>query len=319
MDNQKKLKNWILKHIHTLDFKIERMEWINDWFPEYCDFNVKAYIDGNLIEGRGIDKDQDLALLKAFSELFERVTCKHYGIRSSGVAAHFDKQLARKNAKKELVERDAILSHFLTKEPFFLKEIYPWMNELKSRLLKLGLALSFGEAYSSIKDYHVVAFKVSGGEKFGALWGYGADSDLSMAYQHAALECMVNVSAYLYGAYKPENIDLERFDRLETVNGVDHQRLHFTHDLSNIKIAQKLNKDRTILTLDDIAVEDIEVVNTGSFSSIPLFVCRATSNTLQNIFYSKPCENVINLNRLALFSGKKMIIDDVSMVPHPIG
>ena len=318
MDNQK-LNNWILDHAHTLDIKIERMEWIKEWFPEYYDFNVKACFEGNIIEGRGIDKDQDSALLKAFSELIERIACKHLGIRSNGVAAHFNKNMARENAKKELIERDAILSHFLTSEPFFLKEVFPWMNEFEKRLLSIGLEVSFGEAYSSVSDCHVVACKVLGREKFGAFWGYGNDYDLSKAYHHAALECMVNVSAYLYGAYRPQRIDLESFNRLSIVNGVDHQRLHYTQDLLKLEVGQPSIDDKEVLNLEEIEVENIELTSIGDFSSVPLFVCRATSKRLQNIFYREPHTDVINLNRLEQFSGRKLTFDDVLLTPHPIG
>lgn len=319
MDNQKELKNWILENAHTLDIKIERMEWIKTWFPEFSDFNVKACFNGHIIEGRGIDKDQDSALLKAFSEIIERMTCKRLGIRSNGVAAHFDKDLARMNARMELVERDAILSHFLTNEPFFLKETFPWMREFEKKLLSIGLEVSFGEAYSAVKDCRVVVCKILGKEKFGAFWGHGVNSNLSNAYYHAALECMVNVSANLYGAYKPQGIDLESFMQLDSVNGLDHQRLHFFKDLIEFKIDESCKSERAFLHLDEIEVEDIEITNIEDFSSVPLLVCRAFSNRLQNIFYKKANKDEINLSRLKQISSRELAFSDISMVPHPIG
>ena len=120
MDNTKELKQWIIDNADALKLKVERLHWIKDWFPGYSDYWVSAIINNESFEGRGIDSDDEQAFLKAFSELVERIFCFYNGINSNGVAAHYNKNSAILNARKELIERDAVLCHHLTDTPWTL-------------------------------------------------------------------------------------------------------------------------------------------------------------------------------------------------------
>jgi len=310
MDNQKEIGNWILGHAHLLDLKIERMGWIQNWFPEHKDFKISLSTPDGILTGRGIDTDEDTALLKAFSELVERSVCSGYGINSNGVAAHYDRDSAILNARKELIERDAILCHHLTGKPFFFNQRPSRYDELKLALFGLGMDLKFAEAICSVDGFHVVVCRVSGRDQFGSFWGFGCDTDLDKAFDHASFECMINVSSHIHGNYGlvPSSQNLGR--------GLDHQRFHFSESISELKVIDNFNVPSPILSMDEI--EFIELgAEVSPLASAPLFVIQAKSSLLQTMFYGEADETKINMERLNVFAGEKL--KEFSRVPHPIG
>lgn len=308
MGNKERIGHWILNNVHSLNLKIERVEWIRNWFPQYNDFRIT--LPDNSLSGRGIDDDEDLALLKAFSELVERLVCLDYQIHSNGVAVHHDLSLAMENARNELIERDAILCHHLTGKPYFINQEPKRFKELKSLLFNLGMDLTFAEAISAVEGVRVILCRVSGREKFGSFWGFGNGTELDKAFEHAFFESMVNVSAFLYGNYKPT----PNFQKL--LNGLDHQSFHFMNSLKEMKVDSDYSVPAPILELTDIKVRELKIENT-IFPSVPLFAVKAESSKLQNIFYGISDETKINKERLSLFLGEEL--KNISKVPHPIG
>lgn len=310
MDNQKKLGNWILCHTHSLDLKIERMNWIQNWFPEHKDFKISFSTSNEVLVGRGIDTDEDTALIKAFSELVERSVCSFYGINSNGVAAHFDKGSAVLNAKKELIERDAILCHHLTGKPFFINEKPVRFDSLKFALFGFGMDLTFGEAISSVDGFHVVVCRISGRDRFGTFWGFGCDTDLNKAFDHASFECMINVSAYIYGKYgaSPSSRELKK--------GLDHQRFYFSENVSELKTVRDFKVPSPILKMDEIECVELGA-DFSPWVTAPIFIMQANSSLLQTMFYGEADETKINLKRLSLFTGENL--KEFSRIPHPIG
>ena len=318
MDNQKRLEDWVLNLTQSLDFKIERMSWIKDWFPEYFDIRTTVHIEGKDFVGRGIAKDEGTAFNKSLSELVERFICFHHKIESNGVAAHYDLEKAQKNAEKELIERDAILCHHLTERPFILTDYPTRFSELKERLLNLGMDFKLGEALSPHSDYEVVFCQISGREKFGAFWGFGCDFEKEEAFDHAVFEAMINASAYIYGLDERESISLNEFKELSRVRGYHHQNVHFSEDLRKLKMESMSDLYFSKITNDDIKLNELEKLGTP-FGSSPLYVVQAKSSRLQNIFYGLPDKEKINFERLIHFYGENLELSDLSKVPHPIG
>jgi hypothetical protein len=308
MGNKERVGHWILNNVHSLNLKIERMEWVQDWFPKYNDFKIT--LPDNLLSGRGVDADEDSALLKAFAELVERSVCLDYQIHSNGVAVHHDLSLAIENARKELIERDAILCHHLTGKPYFIDQKPRRFAELKSLLFDLGLDLAFAEAISAVEGIRVVLCRISGREKFGSFWGFGSETELDKAFEHAFFESMVNVSSFLYGRYKPT------LNSQNLLNGLDHQNFHFMNKPNEMGVISGCNVLAPILALTDIKVQELKIENT-LLSSVPMFAVRAESSRLQNIFYGVADETKINKERLRLFLDEDL--RDISKVPHPIG
>lgn len=318
MGNQEEIGSWILNHLHSHGLLIERMGWIKDWFPEYTDFRITATIEGEVLVGRGIDQDQDTALYKAFSELVERSYCAFHKIDSNGVAAHFDKSQAELNAKKELIERDAILCHHLTGKPFFLNEYPKRLDALKERLREFGFELKFAEAISPVEDYRVTVCQILGGQKFGSIWGFGCDTDFNKAFDHALFEAMINVSAYIHGNYTREVISIEEFDKLSLARGLDHQRLHFSKFVSPLDFVSVPLVFSPVMGINEIQTSELDGRGTP-FASVPLYVVQAHSDQLQGIFYGSSSFEKINSERLQHFLGRGLTQKEISGIPHPIG
>jgi hypothetical protein len=316
MGHQKELENWILDNSHLLNLKIEQMSWTQDWFPEYSDFRI-TFLDKDL-EGRGVGKNRGTAFLKAFSELVERSVCSYHKINSNGVAAHYDRSKAIDNARKELIERDAILCHHLTRTPFLQSSSIAKFDYFKKCLSIQGMELSLGEAISSVEGYRIAVCCISGNESFGTFWGYGCDTDVEKAFEHAILESMINVSAYLYGCYKKEEITYDDFVKILNPRGIDHQRFYFSKKKSNFEVVSDLITPESKVNINELVVTELTVSDTIFFSS-PMYVVQAKAPLLQGIFYGTPGQRDINIKRLRRFTGKEITFQELSIVPHPIG
>ncbi|PIQ68573.1 MAG: hypothetical protein COV91_03530 [Candidatus Taylorbacteria bacterium CG11_big_fil_rev_8_21_14_0_20_46_11] len=321
MDDYKELNNWIVAHSRSLDLQVERLGWVNRWLPEFHDFLVMGKAFGRTFEGRGTDKNEEYAFYKAFSELIERIYCFGQKINSNGVAAHIDRVQATANAKKELVERDAILCHYLTKTPFRRLEgvsLPKKFEELSSRLKKYGITLTLGRALSAVENWHVAICHADGGEDFGILCGFGCDENLSCAFESAILECMINVVAHLDGNLDLPSLSVNELYKKETAKSLDHKRVHFAHKFFKLKTCEA-NFD-AFAKIEGLEFE-IQTLKgpLPLFDSIPIHVTRATSRKLQNVYYGKNKNEHFNFGRLSAFAGKELSLGMLPIVPHPIG
>ncbi|MBI2519943.1 MAG: YcaO-like family protein [Bdellovibrio sp.] len=320
MDNIKKLKYWISVNAETLKLQVERMRWVDDWFPGYFDFAVSAQVDGQIFTGRGIAGDEDTAFLKALSEMVERVYCFYHKIGSNGVAAHPDRDQAILNAKKELIERDAVLCHTLTNTPFFhflahdLKEYHFIMDHLSTK----GVSLKLAQAHSSVPDLSVVICTTSGEGIPGQLFGFGCDHDLQRASLKAIFECMLNSVAILEGHDKLPPLRMTEFLEMKVHGPDEHKRVHFTEKLFCFNTGSTCLLPRPGLTIDDISTHELLSPMT-LFDSIPLTVMKAQSGALQKMFYGPPKIENVNINRLTNFAGRTLTISDLVSITHPIG
>lgn len=321
MDDYKELNKWILTHSKSLDLQVERLNWVNCWLPEYHDFLVTGKAFGRTFEGRGMDKNESVAFYKSFSELVERIYCFDHKLNSNGVATHVHKIQAVANAKKELIERDAILCHYLTKNAFQKHESFSIPNEfeeLSSRLKKDGITLNFGWANSVGNNFHVAICHADGGEHFGTLCGFGCDEKPANSLESAILECMINVVAHLDGNLDLFPLSVNELYKKDFAKGLDHKRVHFSHKLFKLKTgevdfdaSQKMEKDEF----------EIQILKTSLplLNNIPLYVARATSVNLQNMYYGQNQRQNINFERLSSFAGREVSLGMLPVAPHPIG
>lgn len=109
---------WIIRSAEKLKMKVEHLKWISLFLPETEDIHVSVSIGNRIYKGRGYSNTPDSALKKAISESVERVVGLEFAESTNGIASHVTLDLAKENARNELVERDLFLSHFRTNTPF---------------------------------------------------------------------------------------------------------------------------------------------------------------------------------------------------------
>ncbi|POB14823.1 YcaO-like family protein [Halobacteriovorax sp. DA5] len=321
MDDYKELNKWILAHSKSLDLQVERLNWVKNWLPEYHDFRVTGSVSGHRLEGRGTDRNEEIAFYKSFSELIERMYCFALNINSNGVAAHVNKSKAIENAKLELLERDAVLCHHHAQTPFRKPEDFDLpceFKEIRERLKNEGITLALATTKAAIADCHVAVCHASGGDRFGGLYGFGCNENINDSFESALLECLINVVAHLDG-----NLDLlplspnDLYEK-KVPNGLDHKRVHFAHKLFELK-ADNYGPVTSLETEENIFEIKTLEAPIPIFDDLPLHVMRAISSHLQDIYYGRVEEHKINLARLNIFAGRELSLGMLAMVPHPIG
>lgn len=166
------LNAWILDNTDTLSLQVEDLQWIRNSFPGIQDMSVKIQIQGKPYEGRGHATTKDVAVQKALAEAVERAMCLQHLESTNGVAAHYDLELAKKNALNELLERDLFLSHFLTKTPFILADEWRAFlpDKVFAELERAGDSLRIYKMHPTSHGQGVVCL-IRGGERWGGVLG----------------------------------------------------------------------------------------------------------------------------------------------------
>lgn len=113
MASQTPITDWCLANHDILKPQIQSLNWTEEWLPGYFDFEVVLRISGTTVTGRGTDKNQRLALEKAFAEAIERYFTIQNRLYYHGVAIHSDERLAKIYANNEFYERSIFLKEAL--------------------------------------------------------------------------------------------------------------------------------------------------------------------------------------------------------------
>lgn len=150
--NQKKINKLIATEIQTggsfekLLFPIEELNEIHviQFFKLHPTFGQ--------VSGLGADSKIEMAYLKAIVEYFERLAFfeneKKLNLYSTnGIAAHRIKNIAKKSAQDELLERDAFLRHWYSNTPFIGLELNTHEKGIDLLLKKESLELILAESY----------------------------------------------------------------------------------------------------------------------------------------------------------------------------
>jgi hypothetical protein len=101
------LKRWFIDRGAKLGIEHSQFT-LAPWMPEYTcrGLHLRHLWD---CHGFGTAKDSEIGDSIAFSELVERVIARAIGGSTSGMAVHVDIEVAKQNALKELLERDALM------------------------------------------------------------------------------------------------------------------------------------------------------------------------------------------------------------------
>lgn len=123
MVSQTPITDWCLANQDILKSQIQSLNWTRDWLADYFDFEVILQVGISTVTGRGTDKNQRLALEKAFAEAIERHLTRENRLYYHGVAIHSDEKQAMINAQSEFYERSIFLTeNSLTKGKFLRQQ-----------------------------------------------------------------------------------------------------------------------------------------------------------------------------------------------------
>ncbi|MBL6991007.1 MAG: YcaO-like family protein [Bacteriovoracaceae bacterium] len=330
-----KVLNWFLKNITPLNLKTVHMEWTKDYLPKYTDMHVEITVNGAIYHGRGTDKQENIAFIKASVEAVERAVLSNTkGIKnSSGVAGHSLDDEAIKNAKLELIERDHFFCHYLTQVPFGNTLInivndstFPFRDMIK-KLNKRGIEIFFREMAKTSETTSVICIASGSSYKypFGITTGHGIAFNAHDAIESAFIQCVRKVVSYLDGEL-PEKISINEFLQKLQHSPVDHIALGCNLEYAKEVMPFFCAKNCDVV-FDDIRMSEIECIQLDTqvnpacehISSAPLVFYRAFSDQLHDLFFGNLLEENINLNRLKTFANKDISFGDLYKTPHPMG
>lgn len=323
MDHSTELKLWFVQNIGRFDIQIERLTWLEQLMPGMVDVSVSLTLRGDKLFGLGFGEDEDLALTKALSEIFERVVLWDKRFKTSnGMAAHVSHELAFQSAVNEVRERDLFLCHFLSHTPFVkkrddlvvefgLQNLKDWFE---SRNVDFSLHPLGHSGFVAVLDGRRALLP------FGFVFGAAVKNDPGAAALSASVEACRDGARILGGANKTghEPLSLSDFLNLQAPNFSDHGRLAL--DLSYADSIRWLIEESSEHVFDngDIEVSVSPMIcGAPELDGVPLVFARASSPDLQDMFLGVPTLKNVNHHRLIAFTGRQLSWDEVITLPHP--
>jgi ribosomal protein S12 methylthiotransferase accessory factor YcaO len=274
MVNQKTLTDWILSNREKLDVRIKDCSWIRKNFPDWYDLDITISVLGVSLTGRGSDQSADTALSKAFCEAVERFVCHSYGIHSTGVAGHFDSELAKKNAYLEYCERLAV-SEMVSRH--VRPQSMPIDSKIWSHYKENGVSLMSYKM--EVAELPVILCMASGAEcltPFGGILGLGAHSQVETAQRKALIECLRSVEAYL--GEPAQALGLDEFKKVEVPSSHDRQALLRNQDYFEGFMESLTDEKPLVLSAPTGEFQKLEIKE-ETLSSCPLEFYRFASSS----------------------------------------
>ncbi len=282
-----RFQNWCLENASSLNLEITKLRWVKDFFTDYFDFQVKLNIDGKILEGYGLDRNQDNALTKAIVEAIERNVVKNEILTSNGIAAHVDLAKAKENARNELIERDLFLSHFYSSTPFtkLTNEEFQIPSKIQNYIKEYGDQIAL---FKSKKSNHGTTYitVISNLQE----WGGIVSIQLSKNNDYFdILKCVINASRTYRFERTTDNfkkqINIDVFKNLKYPSFDDHQSLAldpsyfnkinflFLGHTNNDSIIHYENEDFTFQELDlpkSLIGCPLHIIKCDNVKTIPL-------------------------------------------------
>jgi hypothetical protein len=303
--------NHILSNAELLGLKVQKLSWGEEFLGGLFDFRIKTNLFGEETIGIGIDQNEEVAFLKAFSESVERAYCKKNDIRSHGVSAHWCKESAKENSLCELIERDMFLCHFLTGKAAKRIEKREIQN-VNMVLSAKGCRLKVFQL-STLNNYNIF---VSVGENgaLGNIIGLGASLDFESALKKSMIECLFRLVAEAGRSSRNISKDVE--------NPIEHYLYHLESPrLVNSKLLK--NSSFSSQVFNKSVYIDVEWEELGNLNEIvpglELCILRGRTKSLQGMYYGNTSEQKVNFSRLIEFVGELITFDDLETMVHPVG
>lgn len=323
-------KNCIIgEKIQFCDFDLSQIRLSESKRPEgyrLAKYSYNAFVDykNSLIIGCGEDcESEDLAKEKAISELIERLCLKSFCTEnqfkstSNGWAAHPHLELAKFASVFELIERDAAVSHWLTKTPMYMVETSSILPNTFIRELSLS---EFNELVCLVSfDFSgpLVTILLKNPEGY-VISGHASGVSFKKCVQAATIEACRAAHHYLRFSFFDETKSILTNLNNFAVEPGAHSLMYAYHEpmpgwifgkrLSYIK-CQKM-WDEKVLTFNNIMAASTFTI----FKVADRFVTKAENPNLQSIFWGSTTQalkdNLIN------YSNKKNI---KNYKPHLVG
>ena len=328
MAHQTKIKNWIAASADALDLGIVELGWPAVWAPGFTATQATVSIGGRKFTGTGIARDTDLAVVKATVEAIERwITTVNELPNSSGLAGHDSIAQASINARNELVERDAFFCHYLTNTPFLQmlpsdlakNALIDWQR-LSSQATDEGVELRLARMVVPTGIHGIVCFAFGARAKnpFGVIAGLGCAENFDDAVLKAILECLGNTTAQIDGVQHGP-ISRRNFGEIPNPGVMEHMRLGLSSESTEV-IRNLLRPSETAAKpLNMSQIELVPLMPPENFQGCPLVFVHARAGAAQSAFFGHLQPNFLNIDRLGMFAGKQLKMNDIQSHPHILG
>ena len=237
-----KIIEWAVSNASKIELAVQTHSYCDEWSLNLFDIQVSFSIAGRKTSGRAVKPTSKLAFGVAVIEGLERWLNIHHKIDEGvGFGAFTTLEGAQSSAKFELLERDAVLCHYLSNKPF--SKIH--MDSIQIE----GLGSFFDNNASGLIWEFFAAETFAGicttvcravGELNGvmsAAFGFGCSTTEIGSAEHAFLECLPN-SAVLRGLIKSDN----RTTELENLRkkGKNYEHIFASYSRDWVKANQAL-------------------------------------------------------------------------------
>lgn len=283
--------------------------------------NVKCKIKNQTISGFGSDWDQNIALIKAISEFFERMafkTSKKKFLTSNGFACHTTKELSMSSALNELIERDIVSTRWLLKIPPMWIENRNLPDKLKKEQIlarKKGYDIKYG--LWGMRGKRVVTISIVFVHKKGPGSGFVLTSTCNFNFEKCTDSLILDnrrVITVLINRQKKNKKIYKNITESEIQKPKDAFDFYLNpRNASKVKWFLKSNKN---LISEPNPKTDYNFFN--NFQIKPpweLFVTKATSVDVQEYYVGSPKESIINFKRLSKF---RKNLNKLNLNPNPL-
>jgi hypothetical protein len=326
--------DWINEFKSKIGFEYSSFDWIKKLPTHAFDIQCSFVKNGKHYAGRGTEENKDLAIIKSTAEMLERFFLDQLkeADSSNGVAVHTDIKAAEISALCELLERDSFFCHYLTKTPFKEMEISgfpdsPLLQGILTLLRSHGAEIRIGQMRTDSQFSSVVCaiFGFSAEIPFGMTLGTSVKLTVAEALESAVIEAARSAIAYLLN---PQLLTPEKDSNDNpTFSGPeDHLRVGL-----NIDYAIQFREvffEHHLAQFESLGSEiDFEKVSISSFKpelfegsicmSPPIFMARASSDYLINLFFGEFIPNESRLKRLSDFLRRPISPHEINNAIHP--
>lgn len=221
MENHSRLKDWIISHHKDIQLELKKLSWPSKFDLSLYDYEAMINIDGEYFIGRGTSENEEIAIITSVVESIERSVCFENVILYSGAAAHPVKEIAKKKAIFESMERYHYLKKTRSNTAGDFLKICPCLKDYTQVFEKIGVHFDFRNFSSDSKLKGSVCY-ASFKEKI--FIGLSLKELTKDSQKKALFECLTNLSHYMLTGEIEDNSQQKiktSFDRrdLEFVSG----------------------------------------------------------------------------------------------------